>query len=259
MDLLMQMFAPGGGRKAKPVFYPGDTRRIFMWTAGSSLAFAAYQTYMTWVKRNIDPSCEFVDQVMAMNQDSIIRDCFMNIQVYRRINPWLFKTALQNADSLLFLEQALGQPDVTPNRKDKAIAWSHFRMAVNRLNQFQSAVREKMGNDHALASYIYVKKIYSQLQKHFVNVLHMCSQFRPERLLKRAPLEVDKVMRQYEQGRVPDFNHTPWEKLKRRSAKYAAVSSSEDEETESSRESRLKARRRRRTWRPPKTKSRQRA
>jgi hypothetical protein len=93
-------------------------------------------------------------------------------------------------------------------------------MAVNRLNQFQFLVRERMGNDHGLAVNIFVKKIYDQLKKHVLNVLHLCSDFRPERLISRAAIEVEQALRNYERGVRPISSDKKWERLKRKVDRY---------------------------------------
>ena len=209
---------PGSGLNM--IFYPEDAKRFLKWGALGFVGLGVYQMFMTVAKRNINPSVEFEDPVESMNCDPIIRDAFIHIQPYRKLNPWLYKTALQNADQLLFLENVLLSQEASAQRNDKVCAWSHFRMAVNRLNQFQFLVRERMGNDHGMAVNIFVKKIYEQLKKHVLNVLHLCSDFRPDRLIARAPMEVEQALQNYERGIRPVSSDKKWKRLKRKLDRY---------------------------------------
>lgn len=223
MQFLTEMFMNPTGKRTKLMFYPGDVQKIATWTLGSAVAFGAYQTYMTMLKRNINPSSEFIDQVSSMNQDPIMRDAFISIQNYREINSWLFKSALQNADQLLFLEFAMENEKIIPKRIDKGAAYANFRVAMNRLIQFQYEIREKIDNDHAMAVHVYVQKIYEQLHKHFLNILHMCSMFKPEHLIAKAELEVASALKRFRKGGRMRKNGdylTKWKNLKARSRKY---------------------------------------
>jgi len=218
MEALAMSALTGGGTKKgtgmKMMVYPQDAKDFIKWGAIGFLGFGGYQLFMNIAKRNINPSVDFVDPVESMNCDPIIRDCFINIQPYRKLNPWLFKTALQNVDQLLFLENALLSQEVHPVRNDKVSAWTYFRMGVNRLNQFQFLVRERMGNEHGLAVNIFVKKIYEQMKKHALNVLHLCSEFKPEHLIARAPLEVDRAIRSFEEGKPLLTSEEKWKNLR---------------------------------------------
>jgi len=210
----MQAKTPGGSTGMNMILYPDDAKKFLKWGALGFIGLGAYQLFMTVAKRNINPSVEFTDPVESMNHDPIIRDSFIHIQPYRKLNPWLYKSALQNVDQLLFLENALLSQEVSPVRNDKVAAWSHFRMGVNRLNQFQFLVRERMGNDHGMAVNLFVRKIYDQMKKHALNILHLCSEFKPENLIARAPFEVERALKNYEEGREPENPEAKWERLR---------------------------------------------
>lgn len=197
-------------------FYPDDTKRFLQWGALGFLGLGAYQMFMTLAKRNINPCCELKDRTESLNNDPMIRDAFIHMQNYRELNPWLFKSALQNTDQLLFLEDALVSEKTVPVRKDKELAFTYFRMAVQRLNQFQMLVREELGNEQGMCVNIFVKKIYEQLQKHLLNTFHMCSRFKPENLIVRAQAEVQTALRNYRKN-IPYKNPLrKWEKVKRK-------------------------------------------
>lgn len=223
MSLLENVLAPSAAKKGQPKatggglqLYPGDAQKFLKWGSIGFFGFGLYQMALTLAKRNVNPCVEFKDQVEAMNTDPIVRDALIQLQNYRELNPWLFKTALQNIDQLLFLENALLSEQVHPVKRDKEIAFSHFRMGVNRLSQFQFLVRKEMGNEHGLSVNILVKKIYTQLQKHLLNVLHLCSEFRPDNLVARAPLEVNLAMQRMDQGRDVDNSYERWNQLRSR-------------------------------------------
>lgn len=194
--------------------YPGDAQKFLKWGSIGFLGFGLYQMAVTLAKRNVNPCVEFKDPVEAMNADPIIRDALIQLQNYRELHPCLFKTSLQNIDQLLFLENALLSQKVHPVKNDKDIAFSHFRVGVNRLQHFQFLVRKEMGNEHGMTVNILVKRIYAQMQKHLLNVLHLCSEFRPENLVARAPLEVGVALRRMEEGRAPENSYARWDELR---------------------------------------------
>ena len=221
MNVLMNLFGPpngggGGGAKKKGiVLYPSDASLFLKYGIAGFVGFGVYSIAMQLAKRNINPEVEFQDPVESMNCDPIIRDAFINIQSYRELNPWLFKSALQNVDQLLFLEDALLSRKVRPVKSDKIIAFSYFRMGCNRLGQLQWLIKEKLSSEHALTFNLYVRKIYAQLQKHLLNILHLCSEFKPQHLIERAPLEIARILKDLEENRKPEEDSLArWEKMK---------------------------------------------
>lgn len=204
--------AGGGGLQ----LYPGDAQNFLKWGSIGFLGFGLYQMAVTLAKRNVNPCVGFKDPVEAMNTDPLIRDSLLQMQNYRDLNPWLFKTALQNIDQLLFLEHILLSQKAQPVKKDKDIAFTHFRMGVNRLSQFQFLVRKEMGNEHGMTINLLVKRVYTQMQKHLLNVLHLCSEFRPENLIARAPVEVVAALRRMDEDRAPENSYARWEELRGR-------------------------------------------
>ncbi len=186
------------------LFYPGDAKNAVQVGLLGFVAFSAYNLFTVFMKRNINPSVDFIDPVESMNCDPIIREAFIIIQNYRKLDPALFKAAVLNVDQLLFLENAMISQQIKPVYNDKILAWTHFRMGVNRLAELQAVIKDTMGNDHALAANMYIKKIYAQMQKHLLNVLHLCSEFNPKRLIERAPMLIAELERKIEQGKAPE-------------------------------------------------------
>jgi hypothetical protein len=217
-----------GKDKMKMILYKNDINDFMKWGAIGFLGMGIYQLGMRVAKRNINPCVELKDRADSLNHDPIVRDSFINIQSYRDLNPWLFRTALQNVDHLLFLENALLTKSVSPTHNDKVISFSYFRMAVIRLNMLQILVKEELGNDHAMAVNIFVQKIYGQIQKHFLNVLHICSEFKPNNLIARAKQEVEAALAQYKKGKRYNSSSDQWNKFKQKTKrpKYSNKKSS---------------------------------
>lgn len=226
--------------------YPSDMKKIVTGGLMALLGYSAYSTVMLMLKRNTNPESAFVDPVESMNQDPTIRDAFINLQSYRSLNPWLFKMALQNVDQLLFLEHALLSGAAKAVRQDKAISWSYFRVALNRLGQFQFLIRKRMGSDHAMAAYMCVDKIYEQMRKHLLNILQLCSEFNPKDMIEKAPAEIERILKQLKEGRepMPGESMARWEKVREKLDRQArSVSESESETVASSRRSSRRSRR----------------
>lgn len=218
------MNPPSVGKKkngtAGAVFYPGDVSLFLKYAVAGFIGFGTYSLAKQLSKRNIDPLVEFQDPVESMNCDPIIRDAFISVQSYRQLNPFLFKTALQNIDQLLFIEDGLLSQRIHPVKSDKSLAWTRFRVGCNRLAELNYEIRTKMGAEHALTFNLFVRKIYTQLQKHLLNILHLCSEFKPEALIARAPQEIARILQGLEENRKPDDDGLEkWERMKKKSKK----------------------------------------
>jgi len=210
MDILAKFAAsaaaPKSKSKPKPgvTLYASDVKQLVGYGLLGFLGFAGYHMVQTIAKRQINACADFIDPVESMNADPTIRDALLTLQNYRKLNPWLFRSAVQNIDQLLFLESALLAGDIKPVKNDKVAAFSAFRVGLNRLGQFQQLIKEKMGTEHAMAANLYVRKIYDNMQTHILNILHMCSDFKPEHLIERAPLEINKIVQAWAEGRAPE-------------------------------------------------------
>jgi hypothetical protein len=178
-------------------FRPGDAQDFLKWGIVGFVGFGAYQMASKLARRTADPMSVLVDPVESIGNDPVILEALVKIQSYRELNPWMFSMAVRNIDHLLFLENALVSKEVQPVRNDKALAFTYFRIALTRLNTFQHLIKHKLSNKHAMAVNIYTEKIYDQLKKHFLNVLHLCSVIRPENLLKRAEEDVEAAMKRF--------------------------------------------------------------
>ena len=205
---MFQMFGPKASRaeekdKEGNKIYKSDVNDFVRWGAVGFVAMGLYQLGLKMNKRNISKSAELKVRTEAMDCDPIILEALINIQHYKDLAPWFFEPAVTNIDRLLFLENAMLKKDIIPMSKDKSIAFIYFKVGLNRLNEFQYIVKEEMGNDHGATVNIYVKKIYEQIQKHFINCLHMCGNFKPENFIKRAEEEVQKVLADAKSGKKP--------------------------------------------------------
>jgi hypothetical protein len=179
-------------------FYPSDIPSMVKCGAGGFVALAGYQLLKNSVRRNIDASATLVDPCESMNSNPKIRDNLIKLQSYRKIEVTLFGHAVQNIDKLLFLEKVLKSGETRGTQNDKCVAFAYYRLALNRLNMFQMLVLEMLGNEHGKCANILVDEIYSQLQKHLLNIFHLCSDFNPDKILQTAEKEVENVMQRYE-------------------------------------------------------------
>jgi hypothetical protein len=182
-------------------FMQGDgiaTAKYFL--IGGSL-FAGYQMFVSLFRRNANPSSELKDKTsVAFNNDTLIRNSFIDLQKLRHLDIKHFSSAIRNTDRLLFLEAMLrrGDNNVIPKRSDKDKGWSYFQAVVYNLHSFQIAVLETMGEEYFIAVKIYCDKIRGQLRIHFTNILNCISNFRPETLLHRA----DSLIKELEEHKV---------------------------------------------------------
>jgi hypothetical protein len=174
------------GPNDSTLLYQHDLKNAARWGLAGGVALGLYQLGLTLMRRKLHPEVQLIDQQEKLHLDSIIYDAFMQLQAYRKLNVFLFTTALHNTDRLLLLEDVLYQKEVFANKNDPIIAWTYFKMAVNRLKLFQMEVKQQLGKEHAFAVNTLVNKIYSQLQKHLMNILHMCQQFNVSDMIKQA-------------------------------------------------------------------------
>jgi len=177
-------------------FQKKDAAQFVRWGMIGFTIFGAYQMSSTILKRQIDPSGELIDECGSLHNDPQLCAHFIDLQHYRALNPWLFSTAILNADTLVLLENGLVTGFITPARNDKIIAFTHFKVAVERLNMLLSIIKEKMGVDHGMLAHVLVNDIYKNLRKRFLNILHMCTQYNPESLIRRAEEEIQIMNKQ---------------------------------------------------------------
>lgn len=170
-----------------------DVQHFFRWGAIGFLSLGVYKLSTQIVGKNILASSQLTDMTESIHLDPKLCNAFVQLQGYRKLNPWLFRTSLQNADHLLFLENILIQGNAIPVRNDKIIAFTHFRMCLTRMNEFVTRIKAKMGNGHGLAAKLYMDVAIDQMKKHLLNVLHECSKFKPQDLISRAEEEIKNI------------------------------------------------------------------
>jgi len=195
------------GQMLLPYIESGNKEQLIKMGASLGVAFSAYTALTGYFGKGTlgkgttegqRPLKTFKDPVECVQHDAILNDAFLTLQQYRKLDKYLFGKTIQTVDQLLFLEQGLLQKQFPPSRSDKTKGWALFRLSLNKLNEFQHMVRTTMKNEHAVVVNILIKKIYEQLQKHILNVLHLCSRFNPNDWLKMASKEVDEAVRRME-------------------------------------------------------------
>jgi hypothetical protein len=171
-------------------FFKKDGQDFLRWGVIGFFLFGTYNLSLRMLSRQVDRGCELLDSTDRIRQNKVLCHAFLELQNYRQVNIWMFKTAIINADHLLILEQGLMNEDIIPIDTDKNLAFTHFKVCVSRLNAFQHKIKETMSLEHAFLVNSVVKTIYETLQKHVLNIFHLCSQYKPENLMKRARQEI---------------------------------------------------------------------
>jgi hypothetical protein len=148
------------------------------------------------MKRKIDPCVEIKFPTEAIQYDAGIREAFVKLQHYAELSPYLFKTALNNIDSLLFLERALMLKEIHPKPlRDKQLAFANISVCASRLQCFQQLIKHHLGAHHAFVANIYVKQIYERARVHVLNVFHLCDAVNTSQLLAEAPSAIADLKR----------------------------------------------------------------
>jgi len=195
------------GKPKGPLMVSGDLRKIMWGFLIAGLGGGAYKLAEQLARRSINPNVDLQDRVESIHLDPVILQSFLKLQEWRKISAPAFKTAIQNVDNLLFLESALMSQEINPQKTDKVLAFTYLRIALNRLTTFQNIVKEQLGNQDAFTVNMYVKPIHEQLLKHTLNILHLCSQFNPERTVQRARGVVEDAMKQLREGKTTASFH----------------------------------------------------
>jgi hypothetical protein len=176
------------GTKTK--LYPKDMKQFLLWGATGFAVAGLYQMGCRLTRRNVKPESELEQETDGIIHDHVMLDAFIYLQEYKTVNNWSYQLALQNSDSLLFLEHVLVTEQVSPTRFDKPWAFALFQIAVKRLKIFQSTVKESMGTAHAFAVHLCIRKIYKGLQRSMRSILHKCSEFNPDQMMKRVKVDL---------------------------------------------------------------------
>jgi len=181
--------------KSPAKLYQHDISNAVRWGFMGGAALALYQLVVRVVRRQHNPTAELLDRQDALHLDTVVLDSFVELQAYRPLNTYLFSQSVHYVDRLLLLEDVLRRGEVVPERGDKTVAWVCFKGAINRLTELQYEVKDKLGAQHALAVNIIVTKIYEQLKKHLMNVLHLTRQFSVADMLKQAEKAIQEAQR----------------------------------------------------------------
>ena len=188
-------------------FQKKDASQVLRWGMVGFAVFGAYNMSSTILRRQIDPSGELVDECGSLHNDPTLCKLLIDLQHYRSLNPWLFSTAILNIDTLILLENGLVTGYIDPARNDKVIAFTHYKVAVDRLNMLLYEIKTKLGNDHGLLAHNLINDIYKNLRKRFLNILHLCSQYNPQSLIRRAEDEIRIINDNKE---LDHINHTEY-------------------------------------------------
>lgn len=173
---------------------PRDFKNFLLWGSVAFLGVGAIRLGQEINLRKIDPTVDLGVPVDSFHQEPRLLSAFVTLHEYAELSPYLFKNAAVNSDQLVFLERALVSGKICAVKRDKYLAWTNFKMATQRLDEFQKMVREKLGVDHELAVRLEIQKVKKELERKLMNVLHLCEKFHPENMVSRAKSDVRAIM-----------------------------------------------------------------
>ncbi len=217
MEQVMNMLSRGSWENVK--IYNMDIKDALKWGGFAALGAFGYNIFLKSMERQIQPGAALKDLPPANSivEDQGILDHLVQLQTYREVEPWLFWSAVRNLDMLLFLEQQILLKKFAPVRKDKVLAWTHFRVGINDLNEFQFTVHQEMGSEHGKVANMLVENIFDRAVKHLLNVMTLCSDFNPKAIIARAPSLIDKLKRRWKKKKRTRRNREYWTHLQDRS------------------------------------------
>lgn len=140
----------------------------------------------TLIQKRMDVAHELKHETTAMHHNPELTKRFVTLQTYAKLNKWAFQAALINVDSLLYLEDALLKKKIVPVYNDKLVAFSHFRVALMRLNSLALAIQNSMDQRHYVLVCLEIEEITKLLKKHVINILSLCSRFNVDDLIEQA-------------------------------------------------------------------------
>jgi hypothetical protein len=172
-----------------------DGKKLFQTGLVGAIGFTVYQLVMDAYKTNACPSTRFKDNVDCLYLNPVLGAQFMKLQEYRKLNKFLFRSAITVADRLCILHDALISGHSPPKPNDKEVAFILLSVTSNHLTRFQWEVKEHMTTDHVYTVHLIVNEIFKELEKLNDNILAMCSKYDPHLLVNRAKQDVEKVLR----------------------------------------------------------------
>lgn len=179
----------------KVKLYQHDVKNAVRWGLAGGVALAGYKLFVTLMRRKMTPDVELIDSQESLHLDTIIFESFLQLQSYREVNVYLFSQAIHYTDRLLLLKDVLARGEVPAEASDKHVAWHCFKGVINRLTEFQYCVKEQLGSQHALAVHVFVNRIYEQLRKHMLDLMHLTRQFNVHNMVKQAEHAIKNAQR----------------------------------------------------------------
>lgn len=175
-----------------------EKEQIVKMGAVGALLFSGYQFLMVNTTSNLEKQKQIQQPVESLHVDGRITDALLGLQKYKELETYLFTTSVSHIDSLLFLEQQLLRETITPTANDRAMAFHHFRVAINRLQKFHQVIYERLDAPNAVVAAQFIKQIYDRLQEHYRNIYTLCSNVKAHHILQRAPQVVQNALHQLE-------------------------------------------------------------
>lgn len=158
-----------------------DYKDMLKKSGGIFMLGLIYSFLQTLSRKNVTELECFKDDVEALHYDTHILNAFRNLQGFRdmklskksskfREPKYLFSSAIQNIDRLLFLENVLLGGEFDEYQNDTAIALTYFRIAKRNLEELQQIIEIEYGIKYAYAAGVNIKKIETQAFIHLSNI-----------------------------------------------------------------------------------------
>ena len=171
-----------------------DALNFVKYGAIGFLAFGGLKASQFYASRNLLPSSQLAFETECFHLDHELLEQFLVLQKYMKLNAWAYQMALTNTDCILYLLNALNTDAISPTASDKILAFTYFRVTCKRLDSFAASVEKTMATKHKLVVHMAITQIKQRLKQHVVNILSLCSQFNPAKLIARAETEVSLAL-----------------------------------------------------------------
>lgn len=145
----------------------------------------------TLIQKRVNIDKVLLFETTAMYIDPELTKRFVRVQTYINVNKWAYQSALINADSLLYLGEALGKKQISPVYNDKLVAFSHYRVCLIRLHALAQSVKDVMDQRHFVLICIEIDEIKKLLRRHVLFVLNLCAKFNVNDLIEQAHAELN--------------------------------------------------------------------
>lgn len=208
MDFLDRLLSGNSGKTE-----PGDMADIVRWGAIGAVGFSGYQYMCKSSLRTADPAVSLIPKTSVIGSDEVLVDALVKLQVYRTLSTARFTSAVQTFDRLVHAERGIASGEILAMPDDKSVNFARLRVGMNKLNEMVRIVYNEMGLLHGKVALINLQIVHKQMEKHYMNIVHLVRKFNPDELLKQADEELNRTV--VARPRAP-ASTKKWDELSRR-------------------------------------------